>query len=342
MNNKNFGNKFAKLTKTEKLDLISNLYVPRPDIAALNVVLDRCLSRGQRMVRPTCLMVSGEPGVGKTRLLRQYTEQFPVTYSPGHFQRPILFVQVPACLSMSSLVDTVLCALEVPNSCKGSIRQRVTLIDVQLKAQGTQLVLIDEVQHLLGEDQNLTARALNMFKQIVNSTGCPFVFSGLPSSERLLEVDQQLARMCQHVEVSDFEVSLAADFTSFRIWLRAVDEQLPFSRHVRIADTDFARQLFAATKGNPALIMRVIQELCFSAVEAGREFPTEADIDAGFKSLGFDLSKHRVPENVTGSRQASLPRKVSHAPKVAAVRSVKRTVVGQVVGWLKSRWRQSA
>lgn len=333
---------FALLSQDDKMRKVANLYAPRFIDWQIHDQLDQLRQQGQWFNGHACLWLAGNPGVGKTKLLQKYAERHPVTFNNDRVERPIVYVSAPIGESSLALVGAMFNALEIPMPKKGSLSDRANLLERNLRQQGVQVVLVDEAESLCSGAPSKIAKDADLLTRIIIATGIPFVFSSLTPPKGLLDYNNKLARITQQVQVQDFSNCDSESFYEYRRWLRDIDLQTPFDGLLRIAEYPFAQEIYAATKGNPALIMKLIQGICFSAIEAGRDIPADVDITAGFRAVGYNHTVGFRPEasgNVAHQRRHRI---ISHPPVKPLARVERAGIFHKIIRWIKASERKSA
>lgn len=330
---------FVLLSQDDKMRKVANLYALRFIDWQIHNQLDQLRQQGQWFNGHACLWLAGNHGVGKTILLQKYAERHPVTFNNDRVERPVVYVSAPIRESSAALVGAMFNALEISMP-KGSVSDRVNLLQHHLRQQGVQVVLVDEAEYLCSGAPSKIAKEADLLTRIVIATGIPFVFSSL--TPPLLSYNSQLARITQQVQVQDFSNCDSESFYEYRRWLHDIDLQIPFDGVLRIADPPFAQEIYAATKGSPALIMKLVQTICFSAIQAGRDIPVDEDITAGFRAVGFNHTEDFRPEAADNVAHQRRHRIVSHPPVKPLVRVERAGIFHKIMRWIKASGRKTA
>jgi GTPase SAR1 family protein len=136
---------------------------------------------------PRGLMLLGASGVGKSTLVNNYRKKFPDIVYEDRTERPILYVSLHARVTVNDILCSLLAACGDPEPDKGTARSLVMRFNRLAKSLGVQLIIIDEIQHVLPEHtQRRTQEAADAIKSISTDTRIPFILVGLPHGIRLL------------------------------------------------------------------------------------------------------------------------------------------------------------
>ncbi len=141
------------------------------------------------------LLVLAESGCGKTSLCHLLQQRHPRYALPERDVVPILSVAVPPVASLNSLSEAMLEALGHPSPKSGTLTRKTGMFITLAKACGIEMILFDEAQHLHDRGQVRSHYlASDWIKQLIDALKIPIVFLGLPRTESLLIVNEQLRR----------------------------------------------------------------------------------------------------------------------------------------------------
>lgn len=192
----------------------------------------------------TGLMLNGDSTVGKTEtaktLMRTVHSQYKRMYPDyaDHGQLPVVYVSVPAASTGKLLMQTFAEFLHLPftgRESMGEIRRRVVQA---LIAAGTQLIIVDELQNLVGRSIGL-GESVDVLKNLHNEVPATFVYAGfgLPASELLSGAKgQQLRGRFTILDMERLNLGDAADRKTWSGLISAFEKKLPL-RHQEIGRT---------------------------------------------------------------------------------------------------------
>lgn len=145
------------------------------------------------------LLVLGESGTGKTTLCRLFVERYPKQVLPERDVIPVLYVSVPAAATIAGTVEAILAALGDPNPERGTVPAKTARAVRIARGCGVDMLLCDESQHI--QDRGRTHSQYfvgDWLKTFMDALGSPVVLLGLPRTQSLLQVNEQLRRRFTH------------------------------------------------------------------------------------------------------------------------------------------------
>jgi hypothetical protein len=258
------------LTDDERLALVGSLYVERDVADEVFGVIDHMRKRARVLTEPKSLMLIGDTGMGKTTLLKAYLEKNPSKLVDNCRVSPVVYVSIPVKTTIRGAATEILRVMEVPRYNKGNLDDRTHLVKSQLVAQKVEVILVDEMQHVVeASGAKSLPKVGDFFKDLSKKAKVPFVLTGMPATKEVVSQNDQLKRMCRLKNIGPFTAASGDEFLSFRRFLVKVDAQLPFSEQARLGDPDTARLIFAATQGKICHVMSLIREAAMLAIENG-------------------------------------------------------------------------
>ncbi len=212
--------------------------------------------RGKALQHGGGLLVTGHSGVGKTKVLNFYRDEFPAHDDSNGVVIPVLYVVTPAEPTVKNLAEAILSAMGDPFSYRGTSAQKTSRIYMLLEQCGVELLMIDEFQHFADTGRRSASSAVtDWLKNLLNMTSIPVVLAGLPRCEAVIRGNPQLARRFssrQIIRPFDFDNPEAQ--IVFRGVLKTMQKRFPISS-IPLHDANVSRRIFVATNG-------VIDYLC--------------------------------------------------------------------------------
>ena len=163
-----------------------NKMIKTPDITVIKQKFDRCrATRGTKCVQGMALI--GPAGTGKTRLIDKYVEENP-RYTDGLQQIvPVLKVSLPEKATSKVMLSRLLRELTGLKNISGTEENIQGRLSSRLNAARTELIIVDETQHLTRESSSTTVQhAADAIKALMTDTKIPVICVGMESSKTLL------------------------------------------------------------------------------------------------------------------------------------------------------------
>lgn len=255
-------------------------FVRTPQFQAFqHAVRDRVMLNAYRRVGKLGVILSGEPGQGKTTSLvevgRAHERRRRDTGHPsaGPGKIPVVYVAVPAQCSAKALMHEFARFLGLPVLGRMTYGDLLDTVSNALRRCSTELVLVDDVHHLdLNYRQNIEAS--DMLKQLSERCGGTFVYAGIAVEGTGLLDGERGGQIGKR-----FEVHVAVPFGLITIeekacWgdlLLAMENSLCLADHRPGAILPAAATLHALTGGEIGLLKDLLQFAALRAMEDGSE-----------------------------------------------------------------------
>lgn len=141
------------------------------------------------------LKVLGPSGAGKSTLFEDYAAKYPPYEVDDRTMIPVLRSRVPARPTIRKLTTRMLRDMKSPFWNKGDELDQCFQLYTLVKECDTELILLDEGQHLVDRGQRKThALVADWIKEATDETGIPWAIAGLPRTKLLDEANDQFAR----------------------------------------------------------------------------------------------------------------------------------------------------
>lgn len=241
------------------------------------------------------LKVLGPSGAGKTTLLRDYAANYPRYEADDRTIVPVLYARIPARPTIKKVATSLLRALGSDYADKGDEESRTHQLLTLLAECGTELLLIDELQHLVDRGGKKThALIADWIKDVVDQFDGACVLAGLTRSQLLDAANEQFARrFSSEFYMGRFDPTTDAGVTLVRGVQWALCRQLDLKLASDFNETNLGTRTAFATDG----IMGYITKL-FVAVSRmlRREKAEHARLDHFARAFG-DVIWPNAPDN---------------------------------------------
>lgn len=206
-------NKFELFESTKKF-LQYNMITP--DMKFVFTEFDKCrATHSTSCVRSMALI--GPSGVGKSNCINKYKKLHPDYVDENQTVIPVLSTGLSQKANTKALMVNLLSSLTGCDNITGTeshIRQRLIS---RLKATRTEIIFIDEAQHLVRESSSIAAQhAADAIKSLMDEARLPIVLVGIESLTPLLygkakfEAEKQMLRRYRMTHIiTPYEVSSA-------------------------------------------------------------------------------------------------------------------------------------
>lgn len=183
------------MERTERICSYQGICIPHPQLTQISRRFDemRTMVRATRGRQQKGARILGPSGAGKSTIVKTYIASQPVGPAGPEVSRPLVYVMPPTACTTKGLMESILMALGDPFASKGTenaLRQRVNTYLTQLR---TELVFIDEIQHLVGKAGDKTTwRVTESLKLLLDDGAAAFVFLGVEEASEIFDRNSQL------------------------------------------------------------------------------------------------------------------------------------------------------
>ncbi|MHB8656199.1 MAG: TniB family NTP-binding protein [Terriglobia bacterium] len=258
--------------------------------------IQACFDSYGTAAEPDCCPIVGESGGGKTTIISYFASLHPRADHKSGVEIPVLLAKVPARPTVKSFAETLLYQLGDPLWARGNTVSKSIRLRELLKRCGVRLLALDEFQHFVDARQaSIPNEVADWLKEQVEETGLAIVVLGLQRCLEVLKQNEQLRRRFgATLRVGAFRWENKGDRTTYRAFLRAVEEQLPEYVMPPLADLDMAFRMHYASYGLIGYTMKIIR----GAARIARSHPRR---EITLRTLAQSFREHVWIERLTYS-----------------------------------------
>ncbi len=253
---------------TRAANAIRRAFIQFDHVKAIHAQLRELVETDFAQGEPDLLFVLGEPGTGKTWLLKRFAAGYPRQEHETFTSVPVLLVSIPPKCSLKRLPGAMLEALGSPLWSVGNEEQRSHQLEVLLRKCGVKLVILNEANHLVDRGKERSHYLLaDWIKLTSERTGVPFALFGIPRLKVLLDVNEQLAdRVRTVITIEPFGADKRSKNRMSKA-LKAFDSMLDGIDRIPLASPANARRFVFATGGRLRRIRRLLVEAVLAAAQ---------------------------------------------------------------------------
>ena len=229
--------------------------------------------------RMPCLLIYGDTGMGKTKIVRKFERAHPPKFCQvtGVDRRPVVVAQVPSEPLERDLYRELLSSMGAPAMAGGTLAREKDVCRALLRTVGAKMIILDEVNGMLAGTYRQQRIFLNAIRFLANDLRVPLVCAGTDLARQALLTDAQLAERFEAFHLKPWKNDAA-----FAGLLKSLGHILPLREPSDLTGPATRARVHALTSGVTARIFRLIETAAEAAVHSGRE-----RLDA--KSFGDDL-----------------------------------------------------
>lgn len=245
----------------EPMEQSERILIKYPLFKTAVVRIQACFDSHDVTAEPDCCPLVGESGSGKTTILSYFASLHPRVDHPWGVEVPVLVAKVPARPTVKSFAETLLYRLGDPLWSRGNTVSKSIRLRELLKRCRVRLLALDEFQHFVDVQRaSIVNDVADWLKEQVEEARLAIVVSGLQRCLEVLRQNEQLRRRFgSTLRVSAFRWEVKEERTTYRAFLRAVQEQLPEFDMPPLADLDLAFRMHYASYGLIGYTMKIIR-----------------------------------------------------------------------------------
>jgi hypothetical protein len=218
--------------------------------------------------RMPALLIFGDPGMGKTKIIEKFLREHPSAYDEetGMMQSPVAATQMPPGPNEREFYEGLLVSLGsvMPQGVNvNHLRHRFRVLARQMDVR---MLIIDEIHTMLAGSFREQRVFLNSIRLLANDLKLPLVCVGTREAKQALMTDQQLADRFAAGELPPWRDDLALGQL-----LASFGSILPLRLPSNLRDRDVRKRIIALTDGITVRIFRLIEAAAIRAIESGKE-----------------------------------------------------------------------
>ena len=145
--------------------------------------------------RMPCLLIYGDTGMGKTKIVRKFERLHPPTFcqATGVTRRPVVVAQIPPEPVERDLYRELLASLDAPALAGGTLAREKDVCRSLLRTVEARMIVLDQVNGMLAGTYRQQRVFLNALRFLANDLRAPLVCAGTDLARQALLTDAQLA-----------------------------------------------------------------------------------------------------------------------------------------------------
>ena len=246
---------------TESMDPSERVLVKYPLFKTAIARIQACFDSHNATAEPDCCLLVGESGSGKATIISYFAGLHPRIDHKWGVEVPVLVAKVPARPTVKSFAETLLYQLGDPLWSRGNTVSKSIRLRELIKRCHVRLLALDEFQHFVDVQRaSIVNDVADWLKEQVEEARLAIVVAGLQRCLEVLRQNEQLRRrFSATLRVGAFRWELKEDRTTYRAFLRAVQEQLPEYEMPSLSDLDIAFRMHYASYGLIGYTMKIIR-----------------------------------------------------------------------------------
>jgi len=231
-----------------------------PGMAAIEAVL-----RHPKIHRMPNRLIVGETNNGKTTLANRFAQAHRLETDTGLKVR-VLLVQAPPVPDENRFYAQVLQALNAPYRPQESAARRQVQVLHLLKSIHLEMLVIDEIHHIVAGHDRKQRHFLNMLKCLGNDLQIPLIGLGTLDALRAVQTDPQMSNRFEPMAIPKWEWG-----REFRMLLASFERLIPLRKPSQLAAEQLGKKLLALSEGTIGELSILLNRAAAQAIRTGHE-----------------------------------------------------------------------
>jgi Bacterial TniB protein len=221
-----------------------------------------------RRERMPCMLLHGPSNIGKSQIIAKFLRENPPSYDKfkGVEVRPVVSMQMPPAPDQKRFYRALLEVLGVPQSPTSTLCTLEHIARDILKRMSPQMLVVDEVHHLLAGSAREQRASLNLLKYLANEVKMSIVAVGTNDAPVAFQADAQI-----HSRFRPLELPRWTESDDFRRLLAAFELVLPLRKASNLQQRPMAQFILTASGGLLGEVSRLLTKAAEVAISTGTE-----------------------------------------------------------------------
>ena len=225
--------------------------------------------------RPPCGLIYSDTNNGKTTICRKFARAKNEAAEADKGTRvPVLMVQAPAIPDVGGLYAAMLRALDAPMLATARAERKHDQVLRLLPKAGVEMIIIDEIHHLLAGKVDQRSIFMNSLKGLSNELEIPVLASGTQDALRAFQTDQQLGNRFTPFHLPRWSID-----GSYALFLARLCESMELQKPSNFHSKQLVTRFHTMTEGLTGETTRLMSAAAEVAIKAGREMIDTALLD---------------------------------------------------------------
>jgi len=272
-------------------------HIRYPRFIQLNSEIHRCKELSKISSEPQCMSLEGEPGAGKTTLIRDYAAAYPRKIMKDGIEIPVFYSDIPSPATVKATAITLLKKLGDPAAEKGTLPVMNDRLVGFIKDCKVEIVILDEFSNLIDtETDHVLNQVSNWLKMLIKDTCVPFLVVGISGKvDRILNANAQLSRLFAYREIlKPFSLDNTERTQEFTSFIKHSQNVIGICLSPNIPKGEVLYRIFYATDGVVGNIMNLLRYAGIFAKERNSEFIELTDLEIAFHYRIEKYLRHKI------------------------------------------------
>lgn len=259
--------------------ILADKYVPYPKAEYIISEIQWCI---EQLVasRPKCLLIVGDPGLGKTMILAESERRAAQAKSLNDEKlptrlTPLVHISLAGTSDLRVLFARILRCLDSPYSLNDRVATLYDQTCLSLRVAGTKVLYLDELHNLLLTKSQL-AEAMSVLRDLANLP-LSIVAAGTTPANSCISSDDQLKHRFRCHRLTPWTES-----EDIRTLVATLESRIPLRKRSNLAGKELFPVLIGMSSGHPHTLMTAVREAAREAIVSQAEAISKKILQAAF------------------------------------------------------------
>lgn len=294
------------------VDRANAVLIRYPRFNTLLSHIQLCQTLSQIADEPQCMILEGDPGVGKSTLVKSYAAACARYETPSGTKVPVFYLETPSPVTVKGMAAKLLAVLGDPAAHHGALWSMNARLVHFIHTCEVQLIILDDFHHLIDTETNrVLSQVSDWLKVLIKETHVPFLVVGVRGTvSRILQANAQLSRLFavrETLQPFQWLPQTPETLQAFMTFVAFAERMIGVPLTTEIPREDLLYRIYYATDGVVGNVMNLLRYGVALAQQQSVDTLTLEVLAAAFQLRLADHVRKNNPFRLTHTTGPTLP-----------------------------------